>query len=263
MATDYGASDQGSDALGMVGAVTGAGGRGFFDDRESMIKGGLRMGMSLSNGAVSIAKNVGAASSVAGPIGAAVAFTLDTCINFYEASQDLGKAQSKVAALKDLKTKNLASSQETKEILDWLINKIERREMYNQAETGGEHAMAAAAKSSWTSGTHAGRAKAVGIGASMAVAAPLSVVGGQLASKGARAGRGLLKKTGLMGSKRKDYARKLFENSKKADDKLAQAMVKIVLTAGIANKQDAEDMQRKIDGVVQGALEKGMSSFKE
>lgn len=260
--TDYSDADKSSDSFQMAGAALGSGGQGFFADKESMIKGGLRAGMSLSNGAVSIAKNLGAASAVAGPIGAGVAFALDTCINFYEASKDLGKAQSKIARLQELRASNLSTDTEVIAILDWLINKIGRREMYGHAETGGTHKMAESVSESWNEGTHEGRAAAVGKGVGLAVAASISVIGGQAASKGARVVRGALKKTGLMGSKRKGYARTLYDKSR-AGDRLAKAVLRVVLTNGIANKQDAEDMQKKIDGVLIGALEKGMSSFKE
>jgi hypothetical protein len=263
MSNDYAATDKGSDAFGLIGAVSGAGGAGFFDDKESMIKGGLRFGMSLSNGVASVAKGVGAASAAAGPIGAAAAFALDTCINFYEASKDIGKAQSKIAMLKSLRAGNRAgANQETVQILDWLINKIERREMYDHAETGGTHKMAAGIQEVWKEGTHAGRAKAVGASVGMALATPVATVGGQLGSKGVRAGRGLLKKVGLMGSQRKNYARVLQANASKGDE-LAKRMLTVILTAGIANSSEAKQMQDRIDQVVLGAIEKGMSSFKE
>jgi hypothetical protein len=255
----YESTDQGSDAFGMIGAVSGSGGQGFFEDRESMVKGGLRAGMSIANGAASIAKSVGAASSVAGPIGAAVAFTLDTCINFYEASQDLGKANSKIAALKGLESR---ATGDTKEIVTWLINKLGRRVNYDHAETGGSHLMADSAKESWSQGGPKGRATAVAKGVGLAVATPVTTVAGQLGSQATRAARGFLKKTGLMGSKRKEYARTLYDLATKRGDKVAKEVLIIVLAEGVANQGAAQTLQEQIDDVMISSLEKGMSSFK-
>ncbi|GGC78500.1 hypothetical protein [Undibacterium terreum] len=257
----YESTDQGSDSFGMVNAVGGMGGRGFFKDGESMVKGGLKAGMNISTSAAAIAKGVGTASAATGPIGAGVAYALDTCITFYEASTDLGKARSKIARLEALVGKP-GTNPKTEDILVWLINKLGRRVNYDHAETGGSHIMAAATKAKWDEGGHGNRAKAVGMGVGTAVAGAVGTVGGQLATKGTRAIRGGLKKLGLMGSKRADYAKDLYSLAK-GGDTVAKEIVSIVMTAGIASPSDVQKYQERIDSAMSDALASAMSSFKE
>ncbi|WP_394777798.1 hypothetical protein [Undibacterium sp.] len=257
----YESTDKGSDSFGMINAVGGMGGRGFFKDGESMAKGGLKAGMNIATSAAAIAKGVGTASAAAGPIGAGVAYALDTCITFYEASTDLGKAHSKIAQLQELEGK-AGTNPKTEQILGWLINKLGRRVNYDHAETGGSHIMAAATQKKWKEGGHGNRAQAVGMGVGTAVAGAVGTVGGQLASKGTRAVRGGLKKLGLMGSKRADYAKELYALAK-GGDVVAKKIVSIVMTAGIASQTDIQKYQERVDSAMSDALASAMSSFKE
>lgn len=255
----YEEPDQGNDTFGMI-STGRAGGQGTMNgDLASSVKGGLRAGMSISIGAAAIAKGVGTASAVAGPIGAAASFAVETCITFYEASQDLGKSSQKIAALETLKTTYVSrkdTNDEPYKILLWLINKLGRRAAYAHAETGGTHVMASGIKDAWTNGSKGG-AVAGAIG--MAVATPVTTIAGQFGANATRFGRGFAKMTGMMGSQRKDFAKKLMD---KKTDPLAAAIIKIVLMEGLANTAAATDMQKEMDKMVLKAVEQGMSSFK-
>lgn len=248
------------DSFGMGSAISGAGGQGFFENKESMTKGGLKAGLSITTGA---AKLLSGGAPAVGPIGDVLAFTLDTGITFYEASTDLGKARSKIALLEQLERKPRGANEQesTRDILAWLINKLGRRKKYSHAESGWTHHMAKSVKASWGD-TKKKKAESIMKGAGTVVLAPASTITGQMGTKFTRAGRGLLKKIGWMGSKRKDYAKTLYENHQ-LGDQLAKEMMVIILTHGIANTSAMTEMQNKIDNVVTGALYKGMSSFKE
>jgi hypothetical protein len=262
---DYAVTDQGADSFAMQGGVLGMGGRGFFENGKTMTKGTARACCNIAVAGSVIAKGVGTASAVAGPIGAAANYALDTCITFYEAYGDIGKAHSKVAALEALQNKPGTAS-DIEEMLEWLINKLKRREMYAHAETGGARIMAKGVQEQWNKGGAGNKALAIGMGAGTGVATVVGTVAGQAGTKMTRAFRGIGKKfdrTFRNGkNNRDDYAKALYAAAT-GGDVVAKKIISIVMTAGIAQPSMVEAMQARIDSAVTDALKSAMSSFKE
>lgn len=260
---EYEKTDQGSDGFSMHSGVMGMGGRGFYENGKTMSKAAARAGCSIAVSSAMIAKGMGSASAAAGPIGAAASYALDTCITFYEAAGDIGKAHSKVAALKALQGTGTPSP-EVKAILVWLIKKLERREAYAHAETGGAMIMAKGVQDQWNKGGAGNKALAVGMGAGTGVATVVGTIGGQAGTKLTRAFRGFGKKVGLVNSNRADYAQKLYDAAKGPRGcVVAKKIITIVMTAGIAQQAAVEQMQARIDAAMTDALKNAMSSFKE
>lgn len=259
----YDANNLPSDFAGSAGFVPGASGPDTLDSWGARSKAGLKAGMNISNSAMALARHTHHAGSATGPIGASVAFALDTCITAYDANDDLGKTQSQIQLLRKLKDTHVGKpgvQQSTIDIVDWQINKFKRRTRYDTAESAGYQQAKKSIKTSW-SGNRWDKAAAVGKGLGYTVAAAPGAVLGQVGTKGTRFARGFLKKTGLMGSQRKSYAGELYKNAK-GGDPLARDVIYLVMSKGLTNIDAIQNLQDKIDDVVTKELAKAMSSYK-
>lgn len=266
-------SDQAFANMNGSGAIAGT---GFIEGPDSSdhqhVTNAMRGGVNVGNAIAGIATG---GAAVGGPIGYGVSLAVNSAITGYEANSDLGTTQTQVAELKKLKASHPpggAVDAQSVEILEWQINKFQRRTRYDHAESGGyskfKKGLSFGRKSmkNTDTGSKTGKAKwaakTAGMGVSTVVGASgvaVAAVGGQTGSKLTRMARGIAKKTGMMGSKRVGYADTLYTlATKRPPCPLAKEMVTLML----AKQQQTGDMKAKIDKILKSELAKSMSSYK-